>query len=90
MSMPLHPSIENFDVVIMPMPLHPSIENFDATVAKLLELWQSVLQRGISLQDAARFLKMMVINIFSIHHAAERHSGNVVLDNHLVLIIHVY
>ena len=69
---------------------HPSIENFDAAVEKLLELWQSVLQRGILLQDAARFLKMMVINIFSIHHAAERHSGNAVLDNHLVLIIHVY
>ena len=64
---------------------HPSIENFDAAVEKVLELWQSVLQRPILLQDASRFLKMMVINIFSIHHAAERHSGNAVPCYHLAL-----
>ena len=64
---------------------HPSIENFDAAVEKVLELWQSVLERNILLQDASRFLKMMVINIFSIHHAAERHSGNAMPDDHLVL-----
>jgi len=56
---------------------HSSIETFDTVVERLLGLWQSVLQREVSLQDASRFLKMMVINIFSIHHAAERHSGNI-------------
>ena len=54
-----------------------SIEMFDGVVKKLIGLWRSVLQREVSLQDASRFLKMMVINIFSIHNAAERHSGNI-------------
>lgn len=56
---------------------------------KVLGLWQSVLQRPILLQDASRFIKMMVINIFSIHHAAERHSGNAVTEDHQKRVLYM-
>ena len=55
--------------------LTASIETYEPVVGRLLRLWRGVLGRGISLQDASRFLKMMVINIFSIHHAADRRTG---------------
>ena len=62
------------------MLLTSSIETYEPVVGRLLRLWRGVLERGVagggvSLQDASRFLKMMVINVFSIHHAVDRHTG---------------
>ena len=53
---------------------HPpicSIESFSISLKRFLALWQCALQAQVTTSDSSQALKMVVINIFNIHHVAQ-------------------
>lgn len=57
----------------------PSIETVEQTLERLHRLWLALLNREqASLPEPSMLIKMVVINIFSIHHAANAHQGKLI------------
>ena len=52
-----------------------SLEWINDSVDKCLGIWRSVLRHRLSVNDTSRFMKMLVLCLFSLHNVADREQG---------------
>ena len=52
-----------------------SLERIADAVEKCLSTWRLVLHHQLSVNDTSRFMKMLVLCLFSLHNVAEREQG---------------
>ena len=52
-----------------------SLEQIADAVKKCLSIWRLVLRHQLSVNDTSRFMKILVLCLFSLHNVAEREQG---------------